>query len=135
MKIDLTQSLLYPDGKKIGLDKECFILEADKITLAKDEKGNFETLTIEDKENELTLKRVLIRSLISDFPLIPGGTLSGDEKAERGGFFFRISQSNGEIDLTMADAVKIQKVVQACEGTLIGYQACKMLEKKDEKTK
>ena len=89
---------------------------------------DFDGQIIEDKPGEgFTLKKAMIRSLITPFP--DEQSLTGEEKFARGELASRINQATTiTLDFKAEDIVLIKKLIAKAYTVQIVWQAWKMLE-------
>lgn len=128
-KKDLSVVLLDEKGQKLGATKQCYVLEPDKKTIAKQGEG-YLMATITDPTEEVSVKSAIIESLLSDASDNPQAGVPSEEKAKRFAVFFKISQSKDDtkIDLSSDEIVLIKKVCWLAKPTLIAGQIDHILE-------
>jgi hypothetical protein len=130
MKVKLSTKIMGAEGEVLGADKKGYIFGED-MQPKKNDKGEWLQAFRHDEEDALTVKKVIARCLLSDLNIENRKEpVSGDEKAERFAIWFKLSNSNGSMELESAEVKKITELVRFIEPTLIGGQVCMALESK-----
>lgn len=130
MKIDLTLPIIGLNGKTMDSTRDVFLVQKNKAgeyEFEKDANGNEIILTIETPDKALTIKQVLIISLLAN----PKKEIPIEEKAKRYSLFSRIEMSKTDkIDLTAEETSLCKKLVNDYYSILPAGRACDILENK-----
>ena len=130
MKIDLKAVIMGLEGKPINSTKEVFVIRKNdkgEDEFEKDAAGNPLVLVIPTPEKSLTLKEVLVNSLLAS----TAEKSTTEEKSKRFSLFFRIESSKADkIDFSSEEISLCKKLVQEAYPILTAGRACMILENK-----
>ena len=127
MRIKLNQTFKAVNGDEIGSIKECYVLDSTKRELLKDKNGKLVIHKHIDKNTRLTLKTVLIDSLLYDNKEVP----TQKEKAYKFKLYEKINKAKTSVNITDKEKSVLLSAINNAFTTLVAGQAFRYLENKD----
>jgi len=128
-KVVLNQTFTDMDGNVVGKELTAFILKSDEKTFITLEDGSRAMTSYIDDNKELTLKRVICRSLLANKK-----DMDQTEKSKRFSLWRKVDASETDVELSLKERTRIVKAVWQVEGVIIAGQAEEYMEDNQEES-